>query len=442
MAPNIVEYQFGLVDALLSAGDFGAAETACQKIIDTDADSAKAFNQLGKIFQGQDRQDESVAKFERAAALAPDDPGMHTDLGAALRTRGQITEAIGRYEHALSIDPEIGLAYYSLGNALSEYGKIAEAEEAYQQAVQRLPDDVSAFNNLGHVLIELGRKAEAETALRTAIEIDPHRASAHFNLHAVVYRDDDLDPAIASLEAALATSTDDGKSQFFHAMCLEQKGDKDAAIASFDKVPLDDNGYNHWLDSWDYALRQIQQNSSIRVFGTGAETYAHAQDAATIDGLTLEFGVRFGTSIRQIAARTDGVVHGFDSFQGLPEAWQNNPVGEYTTHGELPQVPNNVTLHVGLFDDTIASFKAEHDGPIRFMNVNCDIYSSTKTILDQLHDRIVPGSVIAFDEYFCNPSWRFDEFKAFQEAVEQYGWEYDYLSFCPFARQAVVRIGG
>ena len=54
----------------------------------------------------------------------------------------------------------------------------------------------------------------------------------------------------------------------------------------------------------------------------------------------------------------------------------------------------------------------------------------------------MPGSVIAFDEYFCNPSWRFDEFKAFQEAVEQYGWEYDYLSFCPFARQAVVRIGG
>ena len=198
----------------------------------------KHSTNLVKFSKGQDRQDESVAKFERAAALAPDDPGMHTDLGAALRTRGQITEAIGRYEHALSIDPEFGLAYYSLGNALSEYGKIAEAEEAYQQAVQRLPDDASAFNNLGHVLIEFGRKAEAETALRTAI--DPHRASAHFNLHAVVYRDDDLDPAIASLEAALATSTDDGKSQFFHAMCLEQKGDKDAAIASFDKVPLDD----------------------------------------------------------------------------------------------------------------------------------------------------------------------------------------------------------
>ncbi len=26
-----------------------------------------------------------------------------------------------------------------------------------------------------------------------------------------------------------------------------------------------------------------------------------------------------------------------------------------------------------------------------------------------------------FDEYFCNPNWRQDEFKAFQEAVTQYG---------------------
>ena len=74
------------------------------------------------------------------------------------------------------------------------------------------------------------------------------------------------------------------------------------------------------------------------------------------------------------------------------------------------------------------------------MNVDCDIYSATKTIFDLLHDRIVPGTVIAFDEYFCNPYWRQDEFKAFQEAVEQYGWTYEYLSFCPFARQAVVKI--
>lgn len=442
LAPANLELHHTLTTALISVGDFGAAETACQKMLDLDPNNAKAHSQLGKVFQNLERPEESLEMFECAVALAPEDPGLLIELGVALRADGQISKAITKYEHALSLDADIGHAHYVLGNALSEYGKIAEAEQSYRKAVARLPEDPSTHNNLGITLIELGRKKEAEIALRTAIKFDPQHASSLFNLHAVVYQDDDLDPAIQALEAALEAKPGDAKWQFFHAMCLEQKGDDEAAMASFDKVPLDENGYNHWLDSWDYALRQIKQNASIRVFGTGPETYAHAQEAAELDGLILEFGVRFGTSIRQIAAKTDGAVHGFDSFQGLPEAWQNNPVGEYTTYGELPEVPDNVNLHVGLFEETIPPFMNENAGPIRFMNVDCDIYSSTKTILDLLQERIVPGTTIAFDEYFCNPSWRFDEFKAFQEAVEHYGWTYDYLSFCPFARQAVVKISG
>tara|TARA_R110002073_G_scaffold191088_1_gene349759 strand:+ start:234 stop:617 length:384 start_codon:yes stop_codon:yes gene_type:complete len=38
-------------------------------------------------------------------------------------------------------------------------------------------------------------------------------------------------------------------------------------------------------------------------------------------GLFLEFGVASGASINFIAANTDTTVHGFDSFQGLPEDW-------------------------------------------------------------------------------------------------------------------------
>jgi len=77
---------------------------------------------------------------------------------------------------------------------------------------------------------------------------------------------------------------------------------------------------------------------------------------------------------------------------------------------------------------------------VRFINVDCDIYSSTKTVLEQLAPRIVPGSVIVFDEYVGNEYWRDDEYKAFQEAVAQHGWGYEYLCFSIFTKQAVVRI--
>jgi hypothetical protein len=118
------------------------------------------------------------------------------------------------------------------------------------------------------------------------------------------------------------------------------------------------------------------------------------------------------------------------------------PKGVYTTHGELPETPAYVALHVGLFDATLPGFLAAHPGPVRFMNVDCDLYASTKVVLDAVADRIVPGTVIAFDEYIVNDAWKEDEFKAFQEAVAARGWRYEYLAFSVQNFQAVVRIRG
>ena len=170
------------------------------------------------------------------------------------------------------------------------------------------------------------------------------------------------------------------------------------------------------------------------------EVLGYGLDQARIDGMILEFGVRTGNSINFLAHNTDSVVHGFDSFQGLPEAWVGQEPGAYTTHGELPEVPSNVRLHVGLFDETLPEFLAEPPRPIRFMNVDCDLYSSTKTIFEHLAERVVPGTIIVFDEYLINPTWRDDEYKAFQEFVERYSWKYEYIAFCLFSKQAVVKI--
>jgi len=74
------------------------------------------------------------------------------------------------------------------------------------------------------------------------------------------------------------------------------------------------------------------------------------------------------------------------------------------------------------------------------INIDCDIYSSTKTVLDLLAKRIVKGTVIIFDEYIGNQHWLEDEFKAFQEAVKANGWRYEYIAFSFFTKQVVVLI--
>jgi hypothetical protein len=69
----------------------------------------------------------------------------------------------------------------------------------------------------------------------------------------------------------------------------------------------------------------------------------------------------------------------------------------------LPHVSSNVTLIKGWFDQTLPPFLEKHPAPVSFLHVDCDLYSSTKTIFDSLRTRFRPGTVIVFDEYFNYP---------------------------------------
>lgn len=167
----------------------------------------------------------------------------------------------------------------------------------------------------------------------------------------------------------------------------------------------------------------------------------HALAAVTIDGHYLEFGVFTGGTIRFMARRVGSrTIHGFDSFEGLPEAWAGFNLGRTTfdRRGRLPRVPGNVKLYAGWFDDTLPRWVRETPGPVSFIHIDCDIYSSTRTIFGQLADRIVPGTIILFDEYFNYPNWEAHEFKAFQEYVAEHRVTYRYLAFA--RQQVAVRI--
>jgi hypothetical protein len=158
---------------------------------------------------------------------------------------------------------------------------------------------------------------------------------------------------------------------------------------------------------------------------------AHALQHCTIEGLTMEFGVFDGATLARIAALTPGVVHGFDSFEGLPEDWTHfQKKGRFSLAGELPALDApNIRLHKGWFEDSLPRFLAAHAGPARFIHVDCDLYSSTKTVLTLLRDRIVPGTVIVFDEYLNYPGWEQHEYKAFAEFLAATGMSYRYLGF-------------
>ena len=119
-----------------------------------------------------------------------------------------------------------------------------------------------------------------------------------------------------------------------------------------------------------------------------------------------------------------------DSFEGLPDAWFGElGKGSLSTNGQMPKVNDNVRLHKGWFNETLPKFAETYEEDVAFMHIDCDIYSSTKTIFDILGERISSGTVIQFDEYFNYPGWQHHEFKAFHEFIARRDFQYEYLGY-------------
>jgi hypothetical protein len=159
-------------------------------------------------------------------------------------------------------------------------------------------------------------------------------------------------------------------------------------------------------------------------------------------GMILEFGVATGRTLNQFAHwLPDRVIHGFDGFEGLPEDWTSRMRKGFFARSNLPRVKANCELHVGWFDQTLPGF-AKHQGnrPIQLLHVDCDLYSSTVTILSNLKHNIVPGTVIVFDEYMNYPGWQLDEFRAWQEHCANYKIRYEYIGRVSKHQKVAVRV--
>ena len=160
------------------------------------------------------------------------------------------------------------------------------------------------------------------------------------------------------------------------------------------------------------------------------------------NGLYCEFGVHSGATINHIASRVNGPVYGFDSFEGLPEDWRPGVEKGHFKMATLPGVRENVQLIKGWFNESLPGFLTANPGPAAFIHVDCDLYSSTKTIFELMGGRIQPGTVLVFDEFFNYPRWREGEFLAFQELLQRAALQFEYIGYVLNNEQAAVRISG
>ncbi|MEO6629696.1 MAG: TylF/MycF/NovP-related O-methyltransferase [Aquihabitans sp.] len=139
-----------------------------------------------------------------------------------------------------------------------------------------------------------------------------------------------------------------------------------------------------------------------------------------ISGDYVEFGSAGGTSLalaHDVVRRTPFARHlwAFDSFEGLPE-----PTGDLDVHpaftpgfgqggldGFLAVCDENLiprdayTATPGFFEDSLGEDGTVQPTDIALAYIDCNMYSSTVTVLEFLAPRLKHGMILGFDDYFC-----------------------------------------
>ncbi len=183
-------------------------------------------------------------------------------------------------------------------------------------------------------------------------------------------------------------------------------------------------GYSLRLDQINYnaALSQWLRNHEMKIFATRRDLHQHVNEMIGGPVDYLEFGVYQGDSIKmwtEINMREESRFFGFDSFEGLPEAWgKSMQSGDFNVGGRMPLTNDDrVSFVKGWFNDTLVPFLSAFKprSPLVIHN-DSDLYSSTLYLLTKLDPILVEGSVLIFDEFYSS----LHEFRAFQDYISAY----------------------
>lgn len=190
---------------------------------------------------------------------------------------------------------------------------------------------------------------------------------------------------------------------------------------------------NCWIEMFSAAIDAAANSPAANPGQYGLPTYPNSPR-----GLWLEFGVGSGKTTATIATRlkmllgSEIILHGFDSFQGLPISWDhtNLGVGTFSMGGKIPEHLTemaNINIHVGLFGETLGDLDKFGLAPVAFAHIDVDLYASAVEVLSKIACQLHSGSVLVFDELVNYVGFELSgEYRAWEYIAALYQIDWDY----------------
>ena len=161
---------------------FDAAINNYKHALNINPSFAEAYTNIGNALKNKGDPKAAIDNYKQALKINPELAIAHYNIGITLYDNGDLKAAIGSYKQALKINPDLAVAHFELGNCLNNKRDIEAAIESYKRAIKIKPDYAQAHNNMG---ILLKNKGDFEAALdnyKQALKFNPDYRDAYINI--------------------------------------------------------------------------------------------------------------------------------------------------------------------------------------------------------------------------------------------------------------------
>jgi protein O-mannosyl-transferase len=165
--------------------------------------SAEADFRLAVYLEAKEKDDDAIAHYRRAAAIAPSRWDAHERAGVLLHKHGRIPEAIPHLRIAVTNNPKAAATRENLASGLVTIGSVAEAIQQFRKVLEISPEHNEARLKLATILALGGQLEEATSLFEQAAQREPGDAKIHSKLGEVLAAQEKLDSAIQAFRRAL-----------------------------------------------------------------------------------------------------------------------------------------------------------------------------------------------------------------------------------------------
>lgn len=257
----------------LQTGNWQAAATLYQKILQKHPQQAEAWHFLGVIAAQQNKLSEAIHCLQQATTYAPNVVIYQVNLGIILRNTGQLSAAIATQQKVLALEPKNASAHGNIAVCYYEIGELEKSAAHYQLALQYDRKNPDFHSNYAATLLAQGHIEAAIQHYHTAINLQPTFVAAYVSLSHALECNNQLDEAAQMAKKALQFNQREISAYTNLAEILLKQQNYDEAIEFLQKAnAIEPHNYRIYfglgnvykaLEQYELAIEHYQQSLKL-----------------------------------------------------------------------------------------------------------------------------------------------------------------------------------